>query len=418
MELKRVVVTGMGALTPLGNNITDYWDGLINGVSGADMITQFDASKFRTKFACEVKGFEPTQFLDRKEARKIDRFTQFALVVSDQAMTDAGLNKENINPDRIGVVFASGIGGIMTFQNEVMDFARGDGTPRFNPFFIPKMILDIAAGQISMRHNLRGPNFAVVSACASSTNAIMDAFNLIRLGKADIIVTGGSEAVISEAGVGGFNAMKAMSERNDDPKTASRPYDKDRDGFVMGEACGIVILEDLEHAKARGAKIYCEIGGCGATADAYHITAPHPEGLGAKNVMLVALDDAGMKADEIDYINTHGTSTPIGDGAEVKAITAVFGDHAYKLNISATKSMTGHCLGAAGVIEAIASIKAVMHDIVPPTINHFTDDPELDSKLNFTFNKAQQRTVRAALSNTFGFGGHNACVIVKKYMVN
>ena len=418
MELKRVVVTGMGALTPLGNNITDYWDGLINGVSGADMITQFDASKFRTKFACEVKGFEPTQFLDRKEARKIDRFTQFALVVSDQAMTDAGLNKENINPDRIGVVFASGIGGIMTFQNEVMDFARGDGTPRFNPFFIPKMILDIAAGQISMRHNLRGPNFAVVSACASSTNAIMDAFNLIRLGKADIIVTGGSEAVISEAGVGGFNAMKAMSERNDDPKTASRPYDKDRDGFVMGEACGIVILENLEHAKARGAKIYCEIGGCGATADAYHITAPHPEGLGAKNVMLVALDDAGMKADEIDYINTHGTSTPIGDGAEVKAITAVFGDHAYKLNISATKSMTGHCLGAAGVIEAIASIKAVMHDIVPPTINHFTDDPELDSKLNFTFNKAQQRTVRAALSNTFGFGGHNACVIVKKYMVN
>jgi len=417
MELKRVVVTGMGALTPLGNNITDYWDGLINGVSGADMITQFDASKFRTKFACEVKGFEPTQFLDRKEARKIDRFTQFALVVSDQAMTDAGLNKENINPDRIGVVFASGIGGIMTFQNEVMDFAKGDGTPRFNPFFIPKMILDIAAGQISMRHNLRGPNFAVVSACASSTNAIMDAFNLIRLNKADIIVTGGSEAVISEAGVGGFNAMKAMSERNDDPKTASRPYDKDRDGFVMGEACGIVILEELEHAKARGAKIYCEIGGCGATADAHHITAPHPEGLGAKNVMLVALDDAGMKADEIDYINTHGTSTPIGDGAEVKAITAVFGEHAYKLNISATKSMTGHCLGAAGVIEAIASIKAVMHDIVPPTINHFTDDPELDNRLNFTFNKAQQRTVRAALSNTFGFGGHNACVIVKKFSV-
>lgn len=417
MELKRVVVTGMGALTPLGNNITDYWNGLINGVSGADMITQFDASKFRTKFACEVKGFEPTQFLDRKEARKIDRFTQFALVVSDQAMTDAGLNKENINPDRIGVVFASGIGGIMTFQNEVMDFAKGDGTPRFNPFFIPKMILDIAAGQISMRHNLRGPNFAVVSACASSTNAIMDAFNLIRLGKADIIVTGGSEAVISEAGVGGFNAMKAMSERNDDPKTASRPYDKDRDGFVIGEACGIVILEELEHAKARGAKIYCEIGGCGATADAYHITAPHPEGLGAKNVMLVALDDAGMKADEIDYINTHGTSTPIGDGAEIKAITAVFGEHAYKLNISATKSMTGHCLGAAGVIEAIASIKAVMHDIVPPTINHFTDDPELDNQLNFTFNKAQPRTVRAALSNTFGFGGHNACVIVKKFSV-
>ncbi len=415
MELKRVVVTGMGAITPLGNTIEDYWTGLINGVSGADMITQFDASKFRTKFACEVKNFEPTQFLDKKEARKIDRFTQFALVVSDQAMTDAGLNKENINPDRIGVVFASGIGGLTTFQHEVTDFAKGDGTPRFNPFFIPKMILDIAAGQISMRHNLRGPNFAVVSACASSTNAIMDAFNLIRLGKADIILTGGSEAVISEAGVGGFNAMKAMSERNDDPKTASRPYDKDRDGFVMGEAAGMLVLEDLDHALARGAKIYCEVAGCGATADAYHITAPHPEGLGARNVMLAALAEAGMQPDEIDYINTHGTSTPIGDGAEVKAITAVFGEHAYKLNISATKSMTGHCLGAAGVIEAIASIKALIHDIVPPTINHFTDDPELDPKLNFTFNKAQQRPVRAALSNTFGFGGHNACVIVKKY---
>jgi 3-oxoacyl-[acyl-carrier-protein] synthase II len=417
MDLKRVVVTGMGALTPLGNNIPDYWNGLINGVPGADMITLFDASKFRTKFACEVKGFDPVAFLDRKEARKIDRFTQFALFVSDQAMTDAGLNKENINPDRIGVVFGSGIGGLITFQNEVIEFAKGDGTPRFNPFFIPKMILDIAAGQISMRHNLRGPNFAVVSACASSTNAIMDAFNLIRLGKADIILSGGSEAVISQAGVGGFNAMKAMSERNDDPKTASRPYDKDRDGFVMGEASGIVVLEELEHAKARGAKIYCEIAGCGATADAHHITAPHPEGLGARNVMLVALDDAGMKPDEIDYINTHGTSTPIGDGAEVKAITHVFGEHAYKLNISATKSMTGHCLGAAGVIEAIASIKAVMHDIIPPTINHFTDDPELDPKLNFTFNKAQHRTVRAALSNTFGFGGHNACVIVKKFGV-
>jgi 3-oxoacyl-[acyl-carrier-protein] synthase II len=415
MELKRVVVTGMGAITPLGNTVSEYWNGLINGVSGADLITQFDASKFRTRFACEVKGFEPTQFLDKKEARKVDRFTQFALVVSDQAMADAGLNKDNINSDRVGVIFASGIGGLITFQNEVTDFAKGDGTPRFNPFFIPKMILDIAAGQISMRHNLRGPNFAVVSACASSTNAIMDAFNLIRLGKADIILTGGSEAVISEAGVGGFNAMKAMSERNDDPKTASRPYDKDRDGFVMGEASGILILEELEHAKARGAKIYCEIGGCGATADAYHITAPHPEGLGARNVMMVALDDAGMKADEIDYINTHGTSTPIGDGAEVKAITHVFGEHAYKLNISATKSMTGHCLGAAGVIEAIASIQAVVHDVIPPTINHFTDDPELDPKLNFTFNKAQHRTVRAALSNTFGFGGHNACVIVKKF---
>ena len=415
MELKRVVVTGLGAITPLGNSVPDYWNGLISGVSGADMITQFDAGKFKTKFACEVKGFVPTDFLEKKEARKIDRFTQFALIVSDQAMTDAGLNKENINPDRVGVVFASGIGGIMTFQNDVMEFARGDGTPRFNPFFIPKMILDIAAGQISMRHNLRGPNFAVVSACASSTNAIMDAFNLIRLGKADIILTGGSEAVICEAGVGGFNAMKALSERNDDPKTASRPYDKDRDGFVMGEGSGMMVLEGLEHAKARGAKIYCEIAGCGASADAYHITAPHPEGLGAKNVMFAALDDAGMKPDEIDYINTHGTSTPIGDGAEVKAISAVFGEHAYQLNISSTKSMTGHCLGAAGVIEALASVLSVVNDMVPPTINHFTDDPEMDPKLNFTFNKAQQRTVRAALSNTFGFGGHNACVIVKKY---
>lgn len=415
MELKRVVVTGMGALTPLGNNVQEYWNGLINGVPGADMITLFDATKFRTRFACEIKGFEPTNFLDKKEARKIDRFTQLALVVSDQAMTDAGLSRDNINPDRVGVVFASGIGGLITFQHEVTDFARGDGTPRFNPFFIPKMILDIAAGQISMRHNLRGPNFAVVSACASSTNAIMDAFNLIRLGKSDIILTGGSEAVISEAGVGGFNAMKAMSERNDDPKTASRPYDKDRDGFVMGEAAGILVLEELEHAKARGAKIYCEIAGCGATADAHHITAPHPEGLGAMNVMLVALDDAGMKPEEIHYINTHGTSTPIGDGAEVKAITKVFGEHAYNLNISATKSMTGHCLGAAGVIEAIASIQAVINNMVPPTINHFTDDPELDPRLNFTFNKAQERTVDAALSNTFGFGGHNACVIVKRF---
>lgn len=415
MQLKRVVVTGLGALTPLGNTVNEYWEGLLNGVSGADKITLFDASKFKTQFACEVKNFDPTQYLDKKEARKIDRFTQFALVVSDQAMQDAGLNKDNVNPDRVGVVFASGIGGLTTFQHEVQEFQKGDGTPRFNPFFIPKMILDIAAGQISMRHNLRGPNFAVVSACASSTNAIGEAFNLIRLGKADIILSGGSEAVISEAGVGGFNAMKAMSERNDDPKTASRPYDKDRDGFVMGEAAGMLVLEELEHAKARGAKIYCEIMGSGATADAHHITAPHPEGLGARNVMLEALRDANMQANEIDYINTHGTSTPVGDGAEVKAIVDVFKEHAYKLNISATKSMTGHCLGAAGVIEAIACIKAVLHDVVPPTINHFTDDPEIDNKLNFTFNTAQQRTVNAALSNTFGFGGHNACVIVKKF---
>lgn len=416
MELKRVVVTGMGALTPLGNSIDEYWNALINGVSGADMITQFDASKFKTRFACEVKNFDPVQYLDRKEARKIDRYTQFSLVASDQAMADAGLNKENINPDRVGVVFASGIGGLITFQQEVTEFAKGDGTPRFNPFFIPKMILDIAAGQISMRHNLRGPNYAVTSACASSTNAIIDAVTLLRLGKADIIVTGGSEAVISEAGVGGFNAMKAMSERNDDPKTASRPYDKDRDGFVMGEAAGVLVLEELEHAKARGANIICEVVGGGASADAYHITAPHPDGLGAKNVMLAALDDAGMKPEDIDYINTHGTSTPLGDIAETKAILHVFGEHAYKLNISATKSMTGHCLGAAGVIEAIACIKAVVNDIVPPTINHFTPDPELDPNLNFTFNKAQKRVVNAALSNTFGFGGHNACVIVKKYV--
>jgi 3-oxoacyl-[acyl-carrier-protein] synthase II len=415
MELKRVVVTGIGALTPIGNNTDDYWNGLINGVSGADFITLFDSSKFKTRFACEVKNFDPIQFMDRKEARKIDRFTQFALVASDQAIADAGLNKDNINPDRIGVVFGSGIGGIITFQTEVAEFARGDGTPRFNPFFIPKMILDIAAGQISMRHNLRGPNFAVVSACATSTNAIIEAFNLLRLGKADIILSGGSEAVIIEAGVGGFNAMKAMSERNDDPKTASRPYDKDRDGFVMGEAAGVLVLETLEHALARGAKIYCEIAGGGATADAHHITAPHPDGLGAKNVMIAALQDAEMKAEDIDYINTHGTSTPLGDGAEAKAILDVFGEHAYKLNISSTKSMTGHCLGAAGVIEAIACIKSLVHDLIPPTINHFTDDPALDPKLNFTFNKPQKRTVRAALSNTFGFGGHNAAVIVKKY---
>jgi len=415
MELKRVVVTGMGALTPLGNTVNDYWNALVNGVSGADMITLFDASKFKTRFACEIKGFEPVDFLDRKEARKIDRFTQTALVASDQAVADAGISKENVDTNRVGVVFASGIGGLITFQEEVTNFAKGDGTPRFNPFFIPKMILDIAAGHISMRHGFRGPNFAVVSACASSTNAIMEAYNLIRLGKADIILAGGTESVIREAGVGGFNAMKALSERNDEPKKASRPYDRDRDGFVIGEAAGVLVLEDLDHAVKRGAKIHCEIAGAGATADAHHITAPHPEGLGAKNVMFAALEDAGMKPEDIDYINTHGTSTPLGDIAEVKAIVDVFGEHAYSLNISSTKSMTGHCLGAAGVIEAMACVMSVTHDCIPPTINHFTDDPELDSKLNFTFNKSQKRTVRAALSNTFGFGGHNACVIVKKY---
>jgi 3-oxoacyl-[acyl-carrier-protein] synthase II len=415
MELKRVVVTGIGALTPVGNNLNDYWNGLINGVSGADFITLFDATKFKTRFACELKGFDPLHFLDRKEARKLDRFTQTALIASDQAVNDAGISKNNVNPDRTGVVFASGIGGLITFQEEVINFAKGDGTPRYNPFFIPKMILDIAAGHISMRHGFRGPNFAVVSACASSTNAIMESFNLIRLGLADIVLAGGSESVISEAGVGGFNAMKALSERNEAPKTASRPYDKDRDGFVMGEGAGVLVLEELQHAKARGAKIYCEIAGCGATADAHHITAPHPEGLGAKNVMNAALKDAGMKASDIDYINTHGTSTPLGDVSEVKAIIDVFGDHAFKLNISSTKSMTGHCLGAAGVVEAIACIMSVVHDKVPPTINHFTDDPELDRRLNFTFLKSQDREVKAALSNTFGFGGHNACVIVKKY---
>ncbi len=415
MELKRVVVTGMGAITPLGKSVPEYWDGLINGVSGAGDITQFDTSKFKTKFACEVKGFEPTDYLERKEARKIDRFTQFALIASDQAVKDAGISKENVDVDRVGVIFGSGIGGLITFQEEVSNFALGDGTPRFNPFFIPKMILDIAAGQISMRHGFRGPNYSVVSACASSTNAIIDAFDTIRIGKADVIISGGSEAVIKDAGVGGFNAMKALSERNDDPKTASRPFDKDRDGFVMGEGAGVLILESLEHALARGANIYCEIAGGGATADAHHITAPHPEGLGAQNVMIVALKDAGMKPEDIDYINVHGTSTPLGDVAETKAILNVFGEHAYKLNISSTKSMTGHCLGAAGVVEALACILAVTKDIIPPTINHFTDDPNLDPKLNFTFNKVQHRTVNAALSNTFGFGGHNASVIIKKY---
>lgn len=415
MELKRVVVTGLGAITPLGKSVPEYWEGLKNGVSGAGPITQFDCSKFKTRFACEVKDFEPTDYLDRKEARKLDRFTQLALIASDEAVKDANISKDNINPDRVGVIFASGIGGITTFQDDVMEFAKGDGTPRFNPFFIPKMILDIAAGQISMRYGFRGPNFAVVSACASSTNAMIDAFDNIRLGRADIILTGGSEAVIAEAGVGGFNAMKALSERNDDPATASRPFDKDRDGFVMGEGAGMLVLEELEHAKARGAKIYCEIAGGGATADAHHITAPHPEGLGARNVMQVALKEAGMEPGDIDYINVHGTSTPLGDIAETKAIIDVFGEKAYDLNISSTKSMTGHCLGAAGVIEALACIMAVTQDVVPPTINHFTDDPDLDPKLNFTFNKAQKRTVNAALSNTFGFGGHNASIIIKKY---
>lgn len=415
MGLRRVVITGLGAITPLGKTVESYWQGLADGVSGCDYIKQFDVTKFKTRFACEVKDFDPTHYLDKKEARKLDRYCQFALVASDQAVQDAGISKDNVDPDRVGVIFASGIGGLITFQEEVINFALGDGTPRFNPFFIPKMILDIAAGHISMRNGFRGPNYAVVSACASSTNAIIDAFDNIRLGKADIIISGGSEAVISAAGVGGFNAMKALSERNDDPKTASRPFDKERDGFVMGEGAGVLVLESLDHALARGAKIYCEVAGGGATADAHHITAPHPEGLGAKNVMNAALRDAGLQASDIDYINVHGTSTPLGDIAETKAILNVFGEHAYNLNISSTKSMTGHCLGAAGALEALACIMAVTRDIIPPTINHFTDDPELDAKLNFTFSKAQHRPVRAALSNTFGFGGHNASLIVKKY---
>ncbi|MBK9479332.1 MAG: beta-ketoacyl-ACP synthase II [Bacteroidetes bacterium] len=415
MQLKRVVVTGLGALTPIGNTIPEYWENLINGVSGADTITRFDASKFKTRFACEVKGFDPNNFFDRKEGRKLDAYAQYALVAADEAFKDSGIDLAKINLDRAGVIWGSGIGGLDTFLTEATGFALGDGTPRFNPFFIPKMIADIASGHISIKYGIRGPNFTTVSACASSTNALIDSFNYIRLGKADILFTGGSEAAVNQAGMGGFNAMHAMSERNDSPKTASRPFDLDRDGFVLGEGAGALILEELEHAKARGAKIYCEVVGGGMSADAHHITAPHPEGLGALNVMKNALSDAEMLPTEIDYINVHGTSTPLGDVSETKAITSVFGEHAYALNISSTKSMTGHLLGAAGAIEAIAAILAVKNDIVPPTINHFTDDPAFDPRLNFTFNKAQKRVVRAALSNTFGFGGHNASVIVKKY---
>lgn len=413
--LKRVVVTGLGALTPLGNSVSAYWEGLMNGVSGADSITLFDASKFKTQFACELKGFNPEDYFDRKEARKLDRFSQLAVVAASQAVEHAKLTDEAINKDRVGVIWGSGIGGMTTFMEEVRNFYLGDGTPRFNPFFIPKLILDIASGHISMKYGFRGPNFATVSACASSTNAIIDAYNYIRLGKADAIICGGSEAVINEAGVGGFNAMKALSERNDAPKTASRPFDVDRDGFVMGEGAGAIILEEYDHAIKRGIPIIAEIAGGGASADAHHLTAPHPEGLGAYNVMKNALEDAEMRPEDIDYINVHGTSTPLGDISEVAAIQKVFGEHAYKLNISSTKSMTGHLLGAAGAIEAIASILSVVNNAIPPTINHFTDDPAFDSKLNFTFNKAQHKEVKAALSNTFGFGGHNASVIFKKY---
>lgn len=415
MELKRVVVTGLGALTPIGNSVPAYWDSLLKGVSGAAPITKFDASKFKTRFACEVKGFNAEDFLDRKEARKVDPFVHYALAATDEAIKDAALDFDRLDTNRIGVIWGSGIGGLKTFLDEVSNFAQGDGTPRFNPFFIPKMILDIAPGHISMRYGLRGPNFSTVSACASSTNALIDSLNYIRTGFADIIISGGSEAIINEAGIGGFNAMHALSTRNDDPATASRPFDKDRDGFVAGEGAGTIVLESLEHAKARGAKIYAELVGGGMSADANHITAPHPEGLGAKLVMGNALRDARLQAKDIDYINVHGTSTPLGDVSESKAILDLYGHHAYDLNISSTKSMTGHLLGAAGAVESIASILAVKHDMVPPTINHFTDDPNLDQKLNFTFNKIQKRTVKAAMSNTFGFGGHNASVIFKKY---
>lgn len=414
--MRRVVITGLGAITPLGNNVPDYWKALVNGVSGAALITRFNAEKFKTRFACEIKGFKVEDHFERKEGRKLDPYTHYGLVAAKEAMQDAGLIGEGkFDPDRTGVIWGSGIGGLETFQQETFGFAKGDGTPRFNPFFIPKMIADICSGHISIQYGLRGINFTTVSACASSTHSLIDAFNYIRWGKADIIVSGGSEAAVVEAGVGGFNALQALSTRNDSPETASRPFDKDRDGFVLGEGAGCLILEELEHAKKRGAKIYAEIGGGGMTADAHHITAPHPEGLGALNVMRHTLADAGMNVSDIDYINVHGTSTPLGDVAESKAILGVFGENAYKLNISSTKSMTGHLLGAAGAIEAIACTMAVIHDTVPPTINHFTDDPALDPKLNFTFNKAQKRTVRAALSNTFGFGGHNASVIVKKY---
>ncbi len=416
MKLKRVVVTGLGALTPIGNNVKDYWHGLVNGVSGAAPITKFDTSKFKTQFACEVKNFDPADFMDKKEARKMDLFTIYALVTAQEAFEDSKLDVEKINGDRAGVIWGSGIGGITTFQNEVIDFAKGDGTPRFSPFFIPKMIVDIAAGYISIKYGFRGPNFATVSACASATNALVESFNYIRLGKADVIISGGSEASVNPAGIGGFNALKALSERNDSPETASRPFDKDRDGFVLGEGGAAIILEELEHAQKRGAHIYAELVGGGLSADAYHITAPHPDGYGAQLVMRNALEDAQMQPSDIDYINVHGTSTPLGDVSETKAVAKVFGDHAYKLNISSTKSMTGHLLGAAGAVESIASILAIENQIIPPTINHFTDDDQLDNNLNFTFNKAQKRVVNAALSNTFGFGGHNFSVIFKKFI--
>ncbi len=415
MELKRVVVTGIGALTPLGNSKDDFWEALSKGVSGSARITKFDPTHFKTQFACEVKNFDPNDHLDRKEARKMDPTAQYAMVTGEEAIQDSGLNLDKLNKNRAGIIWASGIGGLKTFQDEIASFATGDGTPRFNPFFIPKMIVDIAPGLLSIKYGFRGPNYATVSACASTNHALQDALTYIRLGKADVILAGGSEAAVVEAGVGGFNAMKALSERNDSPQTASRPYDKDRDGFVLGEGSGAFVLEELEHAKARGAHIYAEILGAGMSADAYHITAPHPDGEGIEIVLKNALEDAHLSISEVDYINTHGTSTPLGDAGELRAIQRVFGEHAYKMNISSTKSMTGHLLGAAGAVEGIACLLAIEKGIIPPTINHFTDDPEIDQKLNLTFEKAQQREVKVAISNTFGFGGHNTSVIFGKY---
>ena len=416
MTSRRVVVTGLGALTPIGNDIKSFWDGLVSGKSGADLITYFDTSKFKTQFACELKGFDALNHFDKKEARKLDRFAQYAIVCSDEALKDSSLNLEKVDKTRVGVIWGSGIGGFETIQNEMINFSAGDGTPRFNPFFIPKLIPDIAPGVISIRHGLKGPNFATVSACASSANSLIDALNYIKLGYSEVMLTGGSEAGVTIAGIGGFNAVQALSKRNNDPKTASRPFDLDRDGFVLGEGGGCLILEELEHAKARGAKIYAEVGGAGLSADAYHMTAPHPDGEGAISVMKNCLNDAGIKPEEVDAINMHGTSTPLGDKAEAKAIKKIFGNHAYNININSTKSMTGHLLGAAGAIEVISCVLSINNGIVPPTINHFNDDPEIDNKLNFTFNNAQRRKVSVAMSNTFGFGGHNACVLIKEFV--
>lgn len=415
MQLKRVVVTGLGALTPIGNTLQEYWDGLVNGKSGAAPITYYDTEKHKTKFACEIKNFNVEDFIDKKEVRRMDKFAQYAIVASDEAIKDAGISLENVNKHRVGVIWGAGIGGLQTFQDEVMNYAAGDGTPRFNPFFIPKMIADIAPGHISMRNGFMGPNYTTVSACASSANALVDAFNYIRLGMCDVIVSGGSEAAVTIAGMGGFNSMQALSTRNESPETASRPFDATRDGFVLGEGAGALVLEEYEHAIARGAKIYCEVGGGGLSSDAYHLTAPHPEGIGVIAVMENCLRDAGLKPEDVDHINTHGTSTPLGDVAELKAISHVFGDHAKNININSTKSMTGHLLGAAGAIEAIASILAMQNGIVPPTINHTTVDENIDPSLNLTLNKAQKRDIKVAMSNTFGFGGHNACVLFKKF---